>query len=298
MGAFNVFQIYYDEASRAKLDPGFRPLDNTQNLRPDWFEFWVIRSFLHNNRLEEDSWYGFLSPNFQHKTGLTSEHIRRFTDFMGDRGEVALILTGWDQVAYFLNPFEQGEIWHPGITALSQLAVDAIGYKSALTNLVSHSGNFTFSNYIIAKAAYWRDWLAMADRFFALVEDQASALAARLRQTTDYGSSANQTPVKTFIQERLPALILSQRRFRAATFNTSDTFPIFDQLFEIDLTTRGALQTCDRLKKRYTETGDPKFIEIFKEVRRLVTTKFTAPAEGATSFQAAGMAPSTPLQSV
>src|ERR1019366_761975 len=246
-----VFQIYYDDATRSLVDAGFVPLDNTANLRPDWYEFWVMRNFLHANRLEEGAWYGFLSPNFQRKTGLTSEHVHRFLEFSGERGEVALILTGWDQVAYFLNPFEQGEVWHPGITALSQSVVSQLGYDVDLAGLVTHSGNFTFSNTVIAKPAYWRDWLAIADRFFALAEDASSPLAARLQQATTYTTAAGQAPIKAFIQERLPALVLSRRRFLTTTFNTSDTFPVWDQLFDVDITTRGLLQTCDLLKKKY-----------------------------------------------
>ena len=37
---------FFDEATRALLDPGFLPLDNTANRRPEWYELWVIREFL------------------------------------------------------------------------------------------------------------------------------------------------------------------------------------------------------------------------------------------------------------
>jgi hypothetical protein len=57
--AINVFQIFYDDRSRRSLDGGFIPLDNTRNERPDWFEFWVIRDFLRNNRLDANAWLAF-----------------------------------------------------------------------------------------------------------------------------------------------------------------------------------------------------------------------------------------------
>ena len=68
MSSANIYQIYYDEPSRQALDSGFIPLDNTDNLRPDWSELWVIRRFLLNTPLIEDQWYGFLSPKFTAKT--------------------------------------------------------------------------------------------------------------------------------------------------------------------------------------------------------------------------------------
>jgi hypothetical protein len=277
VSSVHVFQIYYDAASRAALDPGFTPLDNTANERPDWYELWVIRNYLRSHTLAGDDWYGFLSPHFRAKTGLGSDTIRQFMDFAKDKADVALILTGWDQVAYFQNPFEQGEVWHPGITSLAQAMLSRIGHPADLSKLVTYSGNFTFANYIVAKAPYWREWLALATAFFDLVEQDTSDLASGLRQTTAYGSAAHQAPVKAFIQERLPALILADRaRFRTATLNTSDTFPIFDRLFEVDAATRGVLQTCDGLKKKYVTAGEPEYLEMFRHVRRLVKTKFAS----------------------
>jgi hypothetical protein len=280
MARFNIFQIYYDEPSRQLLDPAYLPLDNTKNERPDWYELWVIRNFLRNNQLSEDAWYGFLSPNFAKKTGLNAQHIAEFLEFSRDRSEVALILAyAWDQVAYFLNPFEQGEVWHPGIMALSQSVFRHLGYDVDLSLLATYSGNFTYCNYIVAKPVYWRKWLTLAEGFFDLAENQHTQLAIRLRETTSYGSIARQEPIKAFIQERLPALVLWNDRFRTTTLNTSSSFPVWDHLFEVGLATRGVLQACDELKKRYCETRELRFLELFKEVRRLVARKFALPED-------------------
>ncbi len=271
MTRFHVFQIYYNDVTRSSLDGGYLPLDNTRNERPDWYELWVIRNFLRNNTLSETDWYGFLSPNFKSKTGLSSQDVFRFLEFSKDHSDVALILTAWDQVAYFLNPFEQGEAWHPGIIALAQDALRQLGYNGNLTEMVTYSGNFTFCNYIIAKAAYWREWLTLADGLFDLIEHQPTELGERLRQTTSYGFRIDPVPMKAFIQERLPAIILTRHKFRTTTFNTSDTFPILDRLFKVDFSTRGVLQTCDLLKQRYCETKDARFLDMFKDIRKLVT---------------------------
>ncbi len=273
MNPFQVFQIYYNDMTRSSLDSGYLPLDNTRNERPDWFELWAVRNFLRNNTLSENKWYGFLSPQFKAKTGLTSQDVYRFLEFSKDHSDVALILTGWDQVAYFQNPFEQGEVWHPGITALSQGAFRQLGCSIDLSDMVTYSGNFTYCNYIIAKPAYWREWLTLANGLFDLIESQSTELGKTLKQTTNYGSPINQTPIKAFIQERLPAVILTDRSFRISTLNTSDIFPIFDRLFKVDISTRGVLQTCDLLKQRYFETGDARFLSLFKEIRQLVTLK-------------------------
>jgi hypothetical protein len=274
MPTFNVFQIYYNETTRLSLDPGFSPLDNTKNERPDWYELWVIRNFLRNNQVSENDWYGFLSPQFGRKTGLTAPHVYHFLELSKNRGEVGLILAEWDQVAYFLNPFEQGEIWHPGIAALSQSAFHELGHKGSLSDLVTFSGNFTFCNYIIAKPTYWREWLRLADGLFDLIENKTTELAESLRRTTSYGSILPQAPMKAFIQERLPAIILADRKFQTCTLNSSSTLPVSDSLFKIDHATRGVLQTCDMLKQRFHETGDARFLELFRDIRQLIALRF------------------------
>jgi hypothetical protein len=165
--------------------------------------------------------------------------------------------------------------------ALSQSVLRHLGHDVDLTGLVTYSGNFTFSKYIIAKPVYWREWLMIADEFFDLIENHSSDISMALKQKTSYGTFANQAPIKTFIQERLPAVILSRHRFRTSTLNTSETFPIFDRLFNIDRTTRGVLQTCDLLKQKYCETGDARFLGLFQDVRLLISTKFPRPVRTA-----------------
>jgi len=273
MTSFNIFQIYYDETTRRSLEPGFLPLDNTANERPDWYEFWVIRNFLRKSPLAENNWYGFLSPNFYSKTGLTSKTIRDFLEVAKDQCDVALISFAWDQVAYFQNPFEQGEIWHPGIANLSQSVIRHLGYDIDLSKMVTHSQNFTFSNYIIAKPSYWREWQAVADNLFSLIEDQSSDLSESLKRLTSYGSLARQAPIKAFIQERLPSIILSGDKFRVATLDSSATFPIFDKLFDVDRYTRGLLQTCDLLKQKYCRSRSQRYLDLYREIRGLVSLK-------------------------
>ena len=43
MSIIYAYQIYYSEQTRDALDPGFLPLDNLANPRPDWREYWPIR---------------------------------------------------------------------------------------------------------------------------------------------------------------------------------------------------------------------------------------------------------------
>jgi hypothetical protein len=72
MPAIFIYQILNHYTKPGDLDPGFLVLDNSSNERPDWFEYWPIRKFLLSEPLDEESFYGFLSPKFKYKTNLSA----------------------------------------------------------------------------------------------------------------------------------------------------------------------------------------------------------------------------------
>ena len=259
-----VYQIFYDEESKRNLNFGFIPLDNTDNERPDWYEFWVIRNFLKNNELQENAWYGFLSPKFVEKIGLQPLTVLYWLEMHDACNDVALFSPGWDQLAYFLNPFEQGEMWHPGLTELSQRCFENIGLKIDLNSLVTYSKTSVFSNYIIARPNFWNRWLSIADRFYDLVEGN---IMPELKQTTSYGLKSTQAPIKAFIQERISSIILAQGQFKVTLPDRSQNAPIYTVLFKNDSATRRMLQACDLLKEKYCLTNNDDYLKMYYKIR-------------------------------
>jgi len=269
-----VHQIFYDGKSQNSLDAGFIPLSNVENRRPDWYELWVIKNFLENTRLTEGAWYGFLSPKFHLKTRLRASDTHGFLKTVDPSVEAVTISYSWEQIAYFLNPFEQGDLFHPGLARVSQQFFDLIGLKVDLAKLVGHSGNSAFCNFIIAKPAYWAKWLEIATAFFDFVEKNDTALARELGGTTNYGSVRHQTPMKTFVQERFPSVILSTNPFRTEVLDVSHLQPMFARLFDEHPRTRRLLLTCDALKREYSESGNPDLLNAYWKLRSRIPTKF------------------------
>jgi hypothetical protein len=277
MSGVHIHQIFYDEASRQALDPQFLPLDNSRAERPDWFEFWPIRQYLQTATLNEGDWYGFLSPKFRAKTGVDAAQLRDFLEFSSGRSEVALITVSWDQLAYFQNPFEQGELWHPGLGAVCQSAAAALGFDLDLRATVAHSGNFTFCNYLIAKPVYWRHWLALANRLLAFAEQGPQEQRGRLAAHTTHTHAPIHTPMKAFVQERLPLLLILQQKFRTTTLDASATGAIEERLFGASPQTRGLLQACDQLKRAYAAGREPRYLEAYRALRGLIPTRLPQP---------------------
>lgn len=265
-----IYQIFYDQKSKEKLDPGFIPLDNSNNLRPDWYEFWPIRNFLNSHNLEPDAWYGFLSPRFSEKTGLNSVFLKNILDNHAQNCEVLLFSYAWDQLSYFLNPFEQGELWHAGISEITQKFFDLSGVNININSFVTCCNTSVFSNYIIAKPSYWEKWLLLAEMFFNVAEQGD---IPELTYNTSYVSPENQTPIKTFIQERLSSVILSSSSFKTLSIDQSMTGEIFTMLFDDDIGTRRRLQTCDLLKEMYLKTNNKEYLNVFFNIRKDIKIK-------------------------
>ncbi len=268
-----IYQIYYNRASRQMLDPGYIPLDNTPNQRPDWYEFWVIRNFLNKQQLKEDSWYGFFSPKFQQKTNLSSQQVVSFVDAHAKQCDVMLFSHSWSQIAYFQNQFEQGETWHPGLLDLSQAFFDMAGMHLNLRSLVTDSSTSVFSNYLVAKPDYWKKWLDLANKLFAIVEQNEEENSGELHRLTSYGSTSNLAPMKTFLQERMATALIELHHFRTLAFDQSSDAPINERLFGNDFRTRRILQACDLLKQQYRVSRDNDYLLMYRKLRKLIPFK-------------------------
>lgn len=272
MPAFKVNQIFFDKKSREILDPGFVPLDNTENLRPDWYEFWVIRNYLHTNKLDENAWYGFLSPSFADKTGLSSQDLYGFLNRIDGHADVAILTHGWDQIAYFLNLFEQGEYWHPGLIEIAEIFFKDAGINLDVKSYIAHSQNSVFSNYFVAKPIFWRRWIEIADKLFECAENPSNKLFNRLRGSCSYVSSGRGTEMKVFIQERIAPALLASENFRVIAAELSPQLPVFNVLFNEDVRTRRLLIVCDTMKLEYCSSKDDTYLDVYKKIRSSIST--------------------------
>lgn len=268
----HIRQIFYDAASRAALDRGFIPYDNTATERPDWYEFWPMWKFFKSNELDDNAWYGFVSPKFGPKTGFSSTRVKQILSEIHDTHEVALFTSTWDFIAYFQNAFEQGEVWHEGMTEVAQEFYRLIGYPVDIANLVNYSGNSVTSNYVIAKPRYWRRWCEFGDRLM-LIAHANTEFGARLRGDTTYGPK--RIAFKVFLQERLHSVILAKEKFAVYVPDEIKDRNLFDPLFYASPEMKRTLQTCDLLKEYYCRTGDLQFLDTYKKIKAGIPKKPT-----------------------
>jgi hypothetical protein len=248
-----IYQIYY--TTREVLDPGFRVLDNSSNERPDWFEYWPMRRFLLNEPLDEESLYGFVSPKFKEKTNLSAAAAHEFVRRESSTADVILLSPSLHLTAYHWNVFEYGDFCHPGLLDLATRFFKRIGQPTNLKELVTHSPNEVYSNFLIAKPRFWRAWLNITEQLFAIAESPTDPLGAELRTATPYRGHRD-IQMKVFIIERIATWILS--REPGFVTRVRDPFVARSRIYKLPVAI-----VCDALKIAYATNRRQ---EIYKDL--------------------------------
>ena len=255
MSAIFIYQILTHYTKREDLDPAFLVLDNSSNERPDWFEYWPIRKFLLNEPLDEDSFYGFVSPKFKHKTNLSAAAAREFVSRQADPTDVVLLSQSVHLPAYHLNIFKYGDSLHPGLLQVATQFFNRIGQPTDLNSMITTSQNEVYSNYIVAKPRFWRAWLNVTEQLFAIAESPADPLGAELRKGTRYRKRQD-FPMKIFIVERIPTWIIARELHFVV--RARDPFIARSRIYKLP-----AAIVCDALKISYLTTGKEVYKDLF-----------------------------------
>lgn len=261
MRRVRIYQILNYYTPRENLDPGFAVLDNSANERGDWYEYWPIRRFLKGEPLEEDTFYGFLSPKFRLKTNLTASDVEAFIAAAPPNTDVVLFSPSIHNSAYYWNVFEHGEHEHPGLFAVAARFLRRVDPATRLEELVTDSRNTVHSNYFIARPYFWRAWLEVTERLFEIAESPDDALGAELRTPTAYRGKRD-VQMKIFVMERIATWLLARdARFRACA---RDPFAARSRVYKLPV----AL-ACDALKIAYTTQRRPQYRDVFELVSGL-----------------------------
>jgi hypothetical protein len=275
----HLFQIGYSDASVAALEPGYALLDNRPNARPDWYEYWPIRRHLldqlHGHTLDDEAFYGFFSPKFGAKTGLTHGQVQAFVRESAHQADVVLFSPQPDMGAFFLNVFEQGETFDPGLIGAYEAFLAHIGRPVPLRALVMDSRQTVFSNYFVARPAFWREWLALNEAMFAVCESPDDhPLKAALTATTTYlGPGGTGAQRKVFLMERAASLLLATQPWRSVAHNPFGMGWSTSRFREHPT----EAYISDALKIAWRDQRYPQYLEAFAAVRE----RFRSAAPGA-----------------
>jgi hypothetical protein len=111
------------------------------------------------------------------------------------------------------------------------------------------------SNYFIAKPRFWRAWLAINEKMFAIAETPGDSLGEALRAPAPYRGSRN-VQMKIFVMERLATWLLTRDRSFAA--RVRDPFVARSRIYKLPVAI-----VCDALKIAYATEGRTQYKDVF-----------------------------------
>jgi hypothetical protein len=257
----HLYQIAYSAATLAAVEPGYLVLDNLANKRPDWREYWPIRRFLLDNRLDTRAFYGFFSTKFSDKAMLTHAQAKAFIEANSPNADVILFSPQPDMGAFSLNVFEQGELFDPGLIDAYDAFLNHIGRPQLLRTLLMDSRHVVFSNYFAARPAFWRAWLEINEALFLVSEELHNALREALCMVTTYPGAVQR---KVFLQERAASLLLAtQPQWRSVAHNPFGMGWSASRFREYP--TEAVIS--DALKMAFRDQRYPQYLEAFVTIR-------------------------------
>jgi hypothetical protein len=261
-----IYQIHYDTRTRNENDKGFIALDNLSNPRPDWSEYWPIREYLLSHALDQDTYYGFLSPKFKQKTNLTSTEL---INFLGESDhDVVTFSPFFDQSAFALNVFEQAAVNHPSIHPCLEATFKLLGASIDIKTLVMTSKTTVFCNYFAAKRNVWEEWFKQCEKIFSICEENESTLATQLNSAVNH--TGKPYPAKVFVIERvLSFLLATNKQWRVKAYNPMTLPYATSRIAKF----KAELSELDALKIAFCETGYPEYMRKFNEIRAEILSK-------------------------
>jgi ubiquinone/menaquinone biosynthesis C-methylase UbiE len=257
----NLFHIGYSPETVQNMPAGFQLLDNASNPRPDWFEYWPIRNFLLNTKLKKNQYYGFFSPKFGFKTGHDYNTLANQISTIDNTTDVVFVCPQPEVGALFLNLYHGSDFTDSGALDTCQSIFTAIDEAIDLKTLITDSRNTIYSNYFIAKPAFWKKWLEVCEKIFDIAESETSdpVLKAALNKKTTYGTDADR---KIFVIEGVASVLVKHYDYSTQSIDILEAQAAKGAFYKAK---KEAL-ICDSLKIAYQATQQAPFLDLFQKL--------------------------------
>ena len=248
-----VHTIIYDENTLSSVPSGHIVLDNSAGTS-ELFEAPVIAQALIEKKFPENAWVGFFSPKFEEKTGVNLDDITQCLSFKSASTEAFLLSSEFDQAVYWLNPWLQGDAMHPGLMKISKVLAQASGYSFNLETQVCNLSTSVYSNFLLAKPIFWREWLRVYNIYLDLCLRNPELMNFK---TTHKGVLL---PIHTFVMERVPSMILNHSKFTA-----SFSRQLYSKQFSDNNVLGQLLDQIEFYKNQFIDSGNYAYLNDYKK---------------------------------
>ena len=236
MSKINIYQIFHQPELAALLDPAFLPFDHcdyteqnpeTSNLLREWP---ILRDIGYKRAVEDkaDVW-GFVSYKFQEKTNLIGQ---QFIDFINDNpdNDVWFMEPRYVPANPFMNPWVQGDMFHPGISSIANHIIKVDGQSIDVRKIPMP---LCWYNFFAGTEIFWQKWFSIVDAMLSIA-DRDPAFKKVLLETGPEHRGETTTPYFIFVIERLFPTLLSvtEIKYAGLHYRHNDFNVPADSIFE------------------------------------------------------------------
>lgn len=219
-----IFQIYFKSELKVHCDPAFVPLDNTANPRPELREWYVWDQEYQNLSQSDLDYWGFVSWKFKEKTNLSGQQTLEFIN--NNPGyDVYLFNPCIINESCFANSWEQGDIYHPNISAIGNTFLQKLGYKDIdVRNVLLDRNSTVFANYVVGSKSFWNKFMTFSRKLFSESEKDPDLKHKIFAQGLSEYAYDKSLPNFTFLIERLIPSFIELESIKAIGYkHTRDT---------------------------------------------------------------------------
>lgn len=144
------------EIASHRSQPKSAPVPSDWAMRP------ALQDQLLHSRLDRNTLYGYLTPDFYARTGLAREDIERRLLSPAPPADVVVLTSDFESDGAFLNPFMAVGNTSPEWLALAQSFCDHVGLSLDLKKWVLPCESTVHGLACVARPPVWFDWLALA----------------------------------------------------------------------------------------------------------------------------------------
>lgn len=248
----SLFHIYYDQKTKDSIPDGFKLLDNMSGP-PMFRESFPMLTYLNDNVLHEDEYFGFFSPKFFAKTSLSAPDISRMIAEDERQSDVYLFTGHWNIAAMYTNVWVQGNRCHEGMLDICQDLANAAGYNVNLESSITSLDHAVFSHFLVAKPKFWEEWRRVVTIYFDMIckDSNLSSKHVNYRDTV--------MSIHPFVIERVPTMILLCNKFKTCCDKSN-----LNKQIPLDCNLGDDLTQIDNYKRLYSITSNPVWLRCYK----------------------------------
>jgi hypothetical protein len=191
-----IYVPYFNQDQLSTIDPLFTPLDNQDNPCKEQREYYLFKFIQQKIPNLEADYIGLFSPKYSRKSLISAKTTYDYINH--NPGYAVYLFNPYPYEDYiFYNIWEHGEFWHPGITELTQQALQENNSLIQLHELSRSITHTLFCNYWVGSKVFWREYMD----FLQPVAEWMLSHQSEYLHPTPY--ALGPTPIFPFIIERL-----------------------------------------------------------------------------------------------